>query len=84
MVLRQEEGLLRQTLGFWEVSYGHCDLVAGVAASAVHAVLGDFVAEGQAFGEMKVKVLEECWDAGEEADALDAAGFGLVEEGADE
>jgi hypothetical protein len=84
VVLGQEEGLFRQTLGFWKLAYGHCDLVAGVAASAVHAVLDDFVAEGEAFGEMKVKVLEEGWDAGEETDALDAAGFGLVEEGADE
>jgi hypothetical protein len=84
VVPRQEEGLLRQTLGLWELSDGHCCLIAGVAASAVHAVLDDFVAEGQAFGEMKVKVLEEGWDAGEEADTFDAAGFGLLEEGVDE
>ena len=71
-------------MGLWELSDGHCCLIAGVAASAVYAVLDDFVAKGHAFGEMKVKVLEEGRDAGEEADALDAAGFGLLEEGVDE
>ena len=45
----------------------------------MHAVLDDFVAEGQPFGETKVKVLEKGRDAGEEADALDAAGFSLLE-----
>jgi hypothetical protein len=36
------------------------------------------------FGSAEVEVLEESRDAGEETDALDAAGFGLVEEGVDE
>jgi hypothetical protein len=79
VVPRQEEGWLRWILGLWELSDSHCCLIAGVAASAVHAVLDDFVAKGQAFGETKVKVLEEGRDTGEEADALDGAGFGLLE-----
>ncbi len=33
------------------------------------------------FGDAEVEVLEESGDAGEETDALDAAGFGLIEEG---
>ncbi len=36
------------------------------------------------WGDTKVEVLEECGDAGEETDALDVAGFGLIEKGADE
>ena len=36
------------------------------------------------FGDAEVEVFEEGWDAGEETDALDGAGFGLIEEGADE
>ena len=36
------------------------------------------------WGDAKVEVLEECGDAGEEADALDSTGFGSIEEGADE
>jgi hypothetical protein len=36
------------------------------------------------FGDAEVEVLEEGGDTSEEADALDAAGFGLIEEGADE
>ena len=33
------------------------------------------------FGDAEVEVLEESGDAGEETDALDAAGFRLIEEG---
>jgi hypothetical protein len=33
-----------------------------------------------AFGDAEVEVFEEGWDASEEADALDASGFGLIEE----
>jgi len=36
------------------------------------------------FGDAEVEVLEESGDAGEETDALDAAGFGLIEEGVNE
>ena len=36
------------------------------------------------WGDMKVEVLEERGDAGEETDALDVACFGLLEKGADE
>lgn len=36
------------------------------------------------FGDAEVEVLEECRDAGEEADALDSTGLGLIEESADE
>ena len=34
--------------------------------------------------DAEVEVFEEGGDAGEEADALDAGGFGLIEEGANE
>jgi hypothetical protein len=33
-----------------------------------------------AFGDAEVEVFEEGWDTSEEADALDASGFGLIEE----
>jgi hypothetical protein len=33
---------------------------------------------------VEVEVLEEGGDAGEEADAVDSAGFGVIEEGSDE
>ena len=36
------------------------------------------------FGDAEVEVLEKTGDAGEEADALDAAGFGLIEKGVNE
>ena len=50
----------------------------------LRAVLCYFVAKDVAVGDAEVEVFEEVGDAGEEADALDAAGFGLIEEGADE
>ena len=36
------------------------------------------------FGDAEVEVLEESGDAGEETDAPDAAGLGLIEEGVNE
>ena len=36
------------------------------------------------FGDTEVEVFEESGDPGEEADARDAAGFSLIEQGADE
>jgi len=36
------------------------------------------------FGDAEVEVLEETGDAGEETDALDAAGLGFIEEGVNE
>jgi len=62
----------------------HGGFVAGVAPGTVHAVLQYFVAQGVAIGDAEVEVVEESGDAGEETDALDAAGFGLIEEGVDE
>ena len=50
----------------------------------MHAVLHYLVAQGAMLDDAEVEVLEEGRNAGEEADALDAAGLGLVEEGADE
>ena len=32
------------------------------------------------FGDAEVEVFEEGWDTSEQADALDASGFGLIEE----
>ncbi len=63
---------------------GHGGLVAGVAPGTVRTVLRHFVAEDLTFGDAEVEVFEEGGDAGEETDAADAAGFGLIEEGADE
>ena len=72
--------------GAWrrEFADGHCNFVAGVAPGAVYTVLQHFVAEGLMFGDAEVEVLEECGNAGEETDALDSAGFGLIEEGVNE
>lgn len=83
MVLRTED-VFRKIEGLGEFSYGHRDLVAGVATGAMSAVFEYLIAEGESFGDVKVKVLEECRDAGEETDALDAFDFGLAEDGLDE
>jgi hypothetical protein len=66
-----------------EFANRHSDFVAGVAPGTVDAVFQHFVAEGLMFGDAKIEVLEECRNAGEEADALDSTGFGSIEEGAD-
>ena len=50
----------------------------------MHAVFHYLVAQGAMVDDAEVEVIEEGGDAGEEADALDAAGFGLIEEGVDE
>jgi|SRR5271170_4111566 len=50
----------------------------------MHAVFHYFVAQGAMVDDAEVEVIEEGGNAGEEADALDAAGFGLIEEGVDE
>ena len=47
-----------------ELSDGHGDLVAGVAASAAYAVFGYLVAQGLMFDDAKVKAREEAGDAG--------------------
>ena len=49
----------------------------------MYTVLQDLIAEGLTFGDAELEVLEEGGDAGEETDALDAAGLGLIEEGMD-
>lgn len=67
-----------------EFANRHSDFVAGVAPGTVDAVLQHFIAEGLMFGDAKIEVLEECRNAGEEADALDSTGFGSIEECADE
>jgi hypothetical protein len=51
---------------------------------AVNAVFEHLVAESESLGDVKVKVLEEGWDASEEADAWDAFGFSLAEDGLNE
>lgn len=68
----------------WKLADCHRDLVACVAADAVHAVFLHFIRQRAVFGDTEVEVLEEGGDPGEEADARDAAGFGLIEQGADE
>jgi hypothetical protein len=84
VLLRAQEVDGRHVFGQGEFADGHGDLIAGVAAGAADAVLENLVAEGAVFGEVKVEVLEERRDAGKEADAADAAGFGLVEYGLNE
>ena len=83
MVLRQEEGGFGGLLG-GKFADGHGDLVACVAAGAVHAVLPHLVRQCAVFGGVEVEVLEEGWDSGEETDALDAAGCCLIENGLNE
>ena len=76
------EAACPQTVG--KFSDGHGDFIAGVATGAVDAVLFHFVWQRLTFNDAEVKVLEEGGNASEEADALDAADFGLIEEGAHE
>ena len=68
----------------WKRADCHRDLVACVAPDAVHAVSLHFIRQRAVFGDTEVEVFEEGGDPGEEADAWDAAGFGLIEQGADE
>ncbi len=81
MVLGANEAARRHSLRRWKFADGHGDLVAGFAPGTVHAVFRHLVAEDPVFGDAEVEVFEEGGDAREEADALDAAGFGLIEEG---
>ena len=73
-----------QITGFGEFSDGHGGFVAGVAPGTVRAVFLYFVVKGLMVGDAEVEVFEEGRDACEEADALDATGFGLIDEGVDE
>jgi len=76
----------QEEISSWQVSWGgklaecHCGFVAGVATGAVEAVFEDLVGKSLTLGGAKVEVLEEVGDAGEEAEALDAARFGLAHE----
>jgi hypothetical protein len=84
VVAGMEEAIRWEVAGRGEFSDGHGDFVAGVAAGTVHAVFHYFVAQEVTVGDAEVEVFEEGGNASEEADALDAAGFGLIEEGMDE
>ena len=64
----------------WKLAECHRGFVAGVAAGAVEAVFEHLVAEGLAIVDAEVEVLEKVGDAGEEAEALYAACFGLTHE----
>src|SRR5271168_869628 len=84
-------GLMGQEeVSSWQVSWGgklaecHCGLVAGVATGAVEAIFEHLVSESLTLGGAKVEVFEEIGDAGEEAEALYAARFGLAQEFVDE
>jgi hypothetical protein len=83
VVLGLEE-VFREIAGLGKFADGHGDLVAGVATGAVSAVFEHLVAEGESLGDVEVEVFKEGWDAGEEADTLDAFGFGPAEDGLDE
>jgi hypothetical protein len=74
----------RHAADVWKLSDSHRGLVAGVAAGAVDAVFHYFVLQGLVFDGAEVKVVKEGRDAGEETDALDATGFGLIENSAHE
>jgi hypothetical protein len=81
VLMREKEGAARKVLRrSGDFADGHGGFVAGVAAGAVQAVLQYLVAEGLTLGGVEAEVLEEGRDAGEEADALDAIGFGLMEQ----
>jgi hypothetical protein len=81
---RMKEATRRHVAWRREFADGHGDFVAGAAPGTVDAVLQHFVGQRQTFGDAEAEVLEEGRDASEETDALDAAGFGLIEEGVDE
>jgi hypothetical protein len=68
----------------WELPDDHGDLVAGGAAGTVDAIFRDFVRQSLMICSPKVETLEKGGDAGEEADAGDAAGLCLIEESANE
>jgi hypothetical protein len=80
VLAREKEGAAWKILGSGEFADDHGSLVAGVAAGAVLAVLQYLVAESLTLGGVEAEVLEKGRDAGEEADALDAIGFGLMEQ----
>lgn len=80
----QEEISSRQVLWGGKLAERHCGLVAGVATGAVEAVFEHLVGEGLTLGGAEVEVFEEVGDAGEEAEALDAARLGLAHEFVDE
>ena len=82
--VRVAEGLRGNDASWREFSDGHSDFVACVAPGTANAVLCQFVLEGVTVGDAEVEVFEEGWDAGEETDALNSAGVGLIEEGADQ
>jgi hypothetical protein len=84
LVRRMEDATRRQGVGWGQLSDRHSDFVTGVAPGALDAVLGYFVAEGVTVSDSEVEVFEEGGGTGEETEALDAAGFGLITEGADE
>lgn len=79
--VRVAEGAWGRGAGWRQVSNSHGGFVAGVAAGAANAVLHYLVTQGEAVGDAEVEVLEERWDAGEEANALNAGGLCLIEEG---
>jgi len=74
------EAVQRHFVGCRQLSYGHGDLVAGIAPGAVRAVFRHFVAEDLTFGDAEVKVFEEAGNAGEETEAPDAPGLSVIEE----
>jgi hypothetical protein len=84
LVQRMEDATRRQGVGWGQLSDRHSDFVTGIAPGTLDAVLGYFVAEGVTISDSEVEVFEEGGDTGEETHALDAAGFGLIAEGADE
>lgn len=80
----QEGVVLRVVWRDGELAEGHRGLVAGIAAGAVDAVFEHLVVQSLTLGHVEVEVFEEGRDAGEEADAPDAASVGLTQEFVDE
>jgi hypothetical protein len=83
-VISRASELAFRVLERWELPDDHGNLVAGGAAGTVDAIFRDFVRQSLMICSPKIETLEEGRDAGEEADAGDAAGLCLIEEGANE
>lgn len=83
-MIRVEEQVPRGITEGRKLPNGHGDFVAGVATGTVDAVLQGFVGQCLMVDEAEVEVLEEFGNASEEADALDVACFGLIEERVEE
>jgi hypothetical protein len=84
MMPRLNEAIGGQSVGLRELTEHHRDFVACVAPGTTNAILRHLVGQGIVVGDAEIEMFEEGGNACEQADALDAAGLGLMEKGADE